>query len=73
MFAEEKLFLNANEKQGDCRRLDEQSFTDIREMPLSSFCDIISYITDASATIYMFLEIYSPACEVFRQNGAINR
>ena len=73
MFAEEKLFLNGSEKQQDCRRLDEHSFNGIREMPLSSFCDIISYITDASATIYMFLEIYSPACEVFRQNGAITR
>lgn len=61
------------EKHGGCRKLEDNTPTGIKEMPLPSFCSIIGYVTDTCATIHMFLEIYSSACQAFYQNGAVTR
>ncbi|XP_035218611.1 activating signal cointegrator 1 complex subunit 2-like isoform X2 [Stegodyphus dumicola] len=71
--AEEKLFMNIPEKHGGYYASEDNSQSGIKELSLTSFCDIINYVCDTSATIYTFLEIYSPACQIFYQHGAVNR
>lgn len=44
-----------------------------KEFTISSFHDVINYITDVSATLHSFLEVYPPGCQMFYQNGAAVR
>ncbi|CAL1281302.1 unnamed protein product [Larinioides sclopetarius] len=67
---EEKLSKNLQEMHGTSSEYLVNGVSIKMEFSLSSFQDIINYITDISATLHAFLEVFPSACQTFNQNGA---
>ncbi|KAG8178093.1 hypothetical protein JTE90_017442 [Oedothorax gibbosus] len=71
---EETLSMNLAEMQSTCTTTHQTNGVNTKKgFSISSFHDFINYITDVSATLHSFLEVYPEACQVFFQNGAAVR
>ncbi|XP_054719218.1 activating signal cointegrator 1 complex subunit 2-like [Uloborus diversus] len=71
--AEERLFLNINEKYNGCLKLEERASSRIGALSIETLMDVISYIADTGGTLYIFAEIYPQANRMLYVNGAVNR
>ncbi|XP_055939628.1 activating signal cointegrator 1 complex subunit 2-like isoform X1 [Argiope bruennichi] len=67
---EETLSKNLQEMHGTSSEYCVNGVTIKMEFSLSSFQDVNNYITDISATLHAFLEVFPSACQTFNQNGA---
>ncbi|GFR14125.1 activating signal cointegrator 1 complex subunit 2, partial [Trichonephila clavata] len=70
---EEKLSQNLQEMHGSSSVYQVNGANIKMEFSLLSFYDVVNYITDVSATLHAFLEVFPEACQNFYQNGAALR
>lgn len=70
---EEKLSKNLQEMHGSSTVFQVNGVNIKMEFALLSFYDVVNYITDVSATLHAFLEVYPEACQNFYQNGTALR